>query len=349
LVERIGEAGSTAPDHGAAMDQVAEQLADAGYDLREATDLTAIGHRIVHGGERFTAATVIDAGVLAAIRDLVPLAPLHNPGGIAGIEAMRAIRPDVPHVAVFDTAFHHGLPPRAATYALPAELAREHQIRRYGFHGTSYAWVSARAAEVLGRPLAGLAMIVLHLGNGASAAAILGGKPVDTSMGLTPLEGLVMGTRSGDVDPAVVFHLHRVAGLDPGEAETLLTAKSGLLGLCGDNDVREVTRRADEGDPDAILALDVYCYRIRKYVGAYLAAMGRLDAVVFTAGVGEHSARIRAQSLAGLEGLGITIHHGHNEQHRTVISASGSPVTVLVVPTDEELEIAREALAALGR
>ncbi|MDQ1658135.1 MAG: acetate kinase, partial [Cryptosporangiaceae bacterium] len=253
LVERIGEAGSTAPDHGAAMDQVAEQLADGGYDLREATDLTAVGHRIVHGGERFTAATVIDAGVLAAIRDLVPLAPLHNPGGIAGIEAMRAIRPDVPHVAVFDTAFHHGLPARAATYALPTGLAREHQIRRYGFHGTSYAWVSARAAEVLGRPLAGLAMIVLHLGNGASAAAILGGKPVDTSMGLTPLEGLVMGTRSGDVDPAVVFHLHRVAGLDPGDVETVLTAKSGLLGLCGDNDVREVTRRADEGDPDAIL------------------------------------------------------------------------------------------------
>jgi acetate kinase len=350
LIERVGEPGSGVADHDAAVHRVVDQLREAGHDLSRAGTLDAVGHRVVHGGERFVAPTLVDDEVVAAIRALVPLAPLHNPANLAGIEALRRLQPDVPHVAVFDTAFHRTLPPRAWTYALPPEVARKHGVRRYGFHGTSFPGVTRRAAALLGRRLEDLALVVLHLGNGCSAAAVLGGRSVDTSMGLSPLEGLVMGTRSGDIDPTVVFHLHRVAGIPYDQIEVLLNRDSGLKGLCGDNDVREVVRRADSGDEDARLALEVYCYRIRKYVGAYYAALGRLDAVVFTAGVGENAPSIRAQALDGLERLGIRVDPARNQaasRDPRVLSPDGAEVAVLAVPTDEELEIGQQALAVV--
>ena len=348
VIERVGEPGSDVPDHDAAVHRVLDELGAAGHDVTRPGGLGAVGHRVVHGGERFVEPTLIDDDVVAAIGELVPLAPLHNPGNLAGIAALRRMQPDVAHVAVFDTAFHRTLPRRASTYALPPDLAHRYGIRRYGFHGTSYSWVARGAAKVLGRPLEDLAMVILHLGNGASVAAVQGGQSVDTSMGLTPLEGLVMGTRSGDLDPAIGFHLHRVAGMPYDDIEALYTKESGLKGLCGDNDMREVVRRANAGDDAAALALEVYCYRIRKYVGAYYAAMGRLDAVVFTAGVGENTPRVRAQALNGLERLGIAIdpvlNNGGRREPR-LISRDDSSIAVLVVPTDEEMEIARQVIA----
>jgi acetate kinase len=351
VVERIGEPGSDVADHDAAVRRVVADLRAAGCDMAQPGALDAVGHRVVHGGARFVAPTIVDDDVIAVIETLVPLAPLHNPGNLAGIAALRRLRPELPHVAVFDTAFHRTLPRYASSYALPPELTERHGVRRYGFHGTSFSWVSGRAAELLGRPLEELAMVVLHLGNGASAAAVLGGASIDTSMGLTPLEGLVMGTRCGDLDPAIPFHLHRVAGMPYDDIETLFTKRAGLKGLCGDNDVREVLRRAEAGDDSAQLALEVYCYRIRKYVGAYYAAMGRLDAVVFTAGVGENAARVRAQALQGLEALGVAVDPARNAgraRDARVISPADSPVAVLVVPTDEEMEIARQVLAVVS-
>ncbi|MEV4516455.1 acetate kinase [Dactylosporangium sp. NPDC049525] len=336
-VERIGEPGGV-PDHGAALAQILGGLDAAG--------ITAVGHRIVHGGARFTAPAVADDAMLDVLRELTPLAPLHNPGGIAGIEAARAALPDVPHVAVFDTAFHATLPAAARTYALDRDLASRHGIRRYGFHGTSCDIVSRRAAELLGRPLDSLNLIVLHLGNGASATAVRGGRSVETSMGLTPLEGLVMGTRSGDVDPAVLSYLHRAAGLDFAAAEEQLQRHGGLKGLAGANDMRTVLERRAAGDPDAALAFDVYCHRLKKYVGAYHAVLGRLDAIVFTAGVGEHAAPVRAAALDGLSEWGITVDPDRNAAHAPVISPEGARVAVCVVPTDEELAIAEQVQAA---
>jgi acetate kinase len=335
------------PDHAAALDAVLAAFAEHGPDL--ATDLVAVGHRVVHGGDRFSDPTVVDDDVLRAVDGLAELAPLHNPACATGIRAARERLPGVPHVAVFDTAFHRDLPARAATYAVPAEWRERFGVRRYGFHGTSHAYVSRRVAALLGRPVAELATIVLHLGNGASACAVDGGRSIDTSMGLTPLPGLVMGTRSGDVDPALPEYLHRVAGLAPDDVHDRLNHESGLLALAGAADVREVTDRAGRGEAGARLALDVYCYRIRCYVGAYYAALGRLDAIAFTAGVGENSAPVRERSLAGLERLGIAVdvernRAGHGER---VISPAGAAVTVLVVPTDEELEIARQAAGVL--
>jgi acetate kinase len=331
IVERIGEPSGSAPDHGAAVEWVLDRLSGVG----------AVGHRIVHGGTRFRAPVLVDDAVLSAIRSLSELAPLHNPVGVAGIEAARRALPGVPQVAVFDTAFHATLPEAAATYALDREVAQRYGIRRYGFHGISVGWVVGGTARLLGRPLNELNVIVLHLGNGASATAVAGGRSVETSMGLTPLEGLVMGTRTGDLDPAVAFHLGR-AGLDPSGIEDLYLHRSGLAGLCGDNDVRQVVAREAAGDPDARLALDVYCHRIRKYVGAYHAVLGRLDAITFTAGVGEHSAVVRARSLAGLEPLGIAVdpdRNGTGEPAR-IVSPDGARVAVCVVPTDEEHAIA---------
>ncbi|GGM08641.1 acetate/propionate family kinase [Dactylosporangium sucinum] len=342
LVERIGEPGGV-PDHTAALTQVLERVDGAG--------VTAVGHRVVHGGERFRAPTLVDDAVLDELRSLVPLAPLHNPGGIIGIEAARAALPDVPHVAVFDTAFHATLPPAAATYALDRELAARHGIRRYGFHGTSCAFVAGRTADLLGRDVTELNQIVLHLGNGASVTAIAGGRSVETSMGLTPLEGLVMGTRSGDVDPAIPGFLHRVAGLDFAGVDEILLRRSGLLGLAGVNDMRTVLSRREAGDEAAVLAFDVYCHRIRKYVGAYHAVLGRLDAIVFTAGVGEHAAPVRAASLAGLSGWGIEVDEARNAApsgEARLISPEGAPVAVCVVPTDEELSIAEQVTTLLS-
>jgi len=281
--------------------------------------------------------------VLTSIRDLSVLAPLHNPVNVDGIEvAMRAL-PDLPHVAVFDTAFHATLPPRAFTYAVP----RAWGVRRYGFHGTSHAYVSREAARLLGQAPEDVDVIVLHLGNGASASAVQKGRSIDTSMGLTPLEGLVMGTRSGDVDPALILHLRRTHNLSTDEIDAILNSRSGLLALAGDNDMRAVHRRIADGDGAAELALDVYCYRIKKYVGAYLATLGGADAIAFTAGVGENDPVVRAQSLAGLERLGIEIDEQRNRAGGPRISADGSAVSVLVVPTDEELEMAVQAVAVV--
>jgi acetate kinase len=285
---------------------------------------------------------------VARIDSLTPLAPLHNPAAVTGLEVARTLLPDVPQVAVFDTAFHATIPPEGVTWAIDAELAAKWQIRRYGFHGTSHAYVARRTAEILGKPLEDTNVITLHLGNGASATAVRGGRSVATSMGLSPLDGLVMGTRSGAIDPTVIFHLHRVAGLPIDEIESSLTRHGGLLGLCGDNDMRVVTDRVVAGDPIATRAFDVYLRRLRECVGAYLAVLGRVDAITFTAGVGEHSPMVRTGSLSGLEPLGIEIDPARNEAGDEIISTDGSRTAVLVVATEEELEIANQARTALG-
>ena len=318
-----------------------------GPSLRE-TDVVAVGHRVVHGGDQFAEPTLIDDAVVAAVSALVPLAPLHNPANLEGIEVCRKLLPDVPQVAVFDTAYHQTMPPVAHTYAVPAAWRTDHGIRRYGFHGTSHRFVAREAAALLGRDLRHTNLVVLHLGNGASATAVRAGVSVDTSMGLTPLEGLVMGTRSGDVDPAIHAHLHRELGWSLDDIDHALNHDSGLKGLCGHNDSREVEQLRAAGDAAATLAFDVSCYRIRKYVGAYYAVLGRVDAVVFTGGIGERSPETRAAALAGLERLGINVDDGRNIRPidgPTVVSPDASDVAVLVVPTDEEWEIARQAFS----
>ncbi len=339
--ERVEDAG----------DAVRTVVRDLEGDLRRAGDVVAVGHRVVHGGDRFTAPTVVDDDVLAAIDELAALAPLHNPAAAAGIRAARAALPGVPQVAVFDTAFHATLPPAARTYAVPAPWRERYGVRKYGFHGTNYAHVTREAARLLGRDPEAVNLVALHLGNGASACAIRGGVSVDTSMGLTPLAGLVMGTRSGDLDPSVPGYLARVAGLAPEEVDDALEHASGLRGLTGASDMRDVLRRRADGDPDAALAVETYCYRIRSYVGAYHAVLGRLDAVVFTGGVGEHASPVRAESLAGLETWGIAVDPGRNDtgtSEARFVSPDGAAVAVIVVPADEELEIGRQALAAVG-
>jgi acetate kinase len=343
LLERVGEPGSGIPDHEAGMRQV---LATLGTDR----EIAAVGHRVVHGGSLFTSATLITDEVVHQIEELNELAPLHNPPNLLGIRAARAALPDVPHVAVFDTAFHHTLPESAFTYAIEAELAKKHGVRRYGFHGTSHKYVSEQAALFLDRPLAELKTIVLHLGNGASVCAVDGGVSVETSMGMTPLEGLVMGTRSGDIDPAALIHLHRVAGLDFDQLDDLLNRHSGLLGMTGTGDMRDVHDAAVAGDAAAELALAVYAHRIRGYIGNYAAQLGGLDALVFTAGVGENGVHLRARVLAGLEFLGISVDPARNaspSKQARYVSPEGSPVAVLVIPTNEELEIARQTVAAV--
>jgi acetate kinase len=293
---------------------------------------------------------VVDDEVAAAIRSLIPLAPLHNPSNLLGIEAARIRFPGIPQVAVFDTAFHQTLPPAAYRYAVPRELYDEHQVRRYGFHGTSHAHIAREAAHYLGHPPGELNLITLHLGNGASAAAIRGGKSIDTSMGMTPLEGLVMGTRSGDLDPAIPFYLIRQLALPPEKVESLLNKESGLKGVCGFSDMREIQQRAGEGDERAGLAFEMFCYRVRKYIGAYLAVLGRLDAIVFTGGIGENSGPVRRAVCDGLRHLGITVDEGKNGAvggKTWEIQADGAPVRVLVVRTNEELEIALQAEAVV--
>ncbi|MEV4570271.1 acetate kinase [Nonomuraea sp. NPDC049419] len=324
------------PDHGEGLAAVLAAFSSAGPEL----DPVAVGHRVVHGGTRFGDAVLVDDEVIAAIEELAPLAPLHNPVNLTGIRLAQKVFPEVPQVAVFDTAFHRTLPPEAYTYAVP----REWGVRRFGFHGTSCAYVSRRAAALLGRDDPNL--IVLHLGNGAGATAVEGGRSVDTSMGLTPLEGLVMGTRSGDVDPALAGYLARAEGLDAEQVEHALSHRGGLLALAGSSDMREV--RARSGDEDARLALAVYTRRIRKYVGAYYALLGRVDAVVFTGGVGENDPATRAESLTGLTRLGITLDPARNEaasHEERAVSPDGAEVAVLVIPTDEEGEIAHQTLA----
>jgi acetate kinase len=362
LVERIGDetghskhttAGATSEldlpikNHSQGFQVMLDAFATNGPSLTEHPPV-AVGHRVVHGGKRFFEATIVTDLVKINIEDLADLAPLHNPANLQGINAAQKAFPDVPHVAVFDTAFHSTLSPAAYTYAIDKTLADQHRIRRYGFHGTSHKFVSEAAAEFLGRPLDDTKTIVLHLGNGASACAVSDGRSVETSMGMTPLEGLVMGTRSGDIDPAVLFHLHRKTQMTFDELDTLLNRGSGILGLSGRGDMRDMIAAAQSGDADAQAALDVYLHRLKHYVGAYAALLGRLDVIVFTAGVGENTPLIRAGALAGLGILGIEIDEGRNESSERgprLISTDASRVAVLVIPTNEELEIARQTLA----
>jgi acetate kinase len=353
-VKHTGPDGDTVleqpvPDHEAGMKLVLGLFAEHGPQIDE-TQLAAIGHRIVQGGSIFAGPAVINDEVQQQITDLSPLAPLHNPAHVAGIVAARHAFPTVPHVAVFDTSFHQTLPPAAYTYAIDRELAAKYSIRRYGAHGTSHMFVSRAAAEFLGKDPADLNIIVLHLGNGASATAVRGGVSVETSMGLTPLEGLVMGTRSGDIDPAVLFHLARQADMSTDDLDDLLNRRSGMLGLSGYTDMRDVHDAVAAGDENARTALEVYYHRIKGYVGNYYAQLGHVDAVVFTAGIGENDDIVRMGSLTGLERLGIAVDPARNAGRikvPTVISPDGSEVTVLVYPTNEELEIARQAVATI--
>ncbi len=371
LLERIGESDSrlkhqastadgerqelewTGPvsDHQAAMKRIGEAFGESDESAKM-RDLYGFGHRVVHGGEMFKEPTLIDDAVIDAINTQSSLAPLHNPANVAGIEVARARFPQVPQVAVFDTAFHQSIPPHAYHYALPYELYVEHHVRRYGFHGTSHRYVATETARHLGRPIDELNLIVLHLGNGASVTAIEGGKSVDTSMGLTPLEGLVMGTRSGDIDPAIIFFLARATGRSNDEIENLLNKESGIKGFCGVSDMREVLELAESGDEQAQLAIDAYAYRIKKYIGAYFAVLGHVDAVVFTAGIGENAWPIREAAGAGLSNLGIDIDPALNRsvsREPRQIQTPESPVKVLVIPTDEELQIALETVEAIRR
>ncbi|MFN8227384.1 MAG: acetate kinase [Mycobacterium sp.] len=337
-------------DHDDALRLTFEMFAEAGGHL-ETLGLVAVGHRVVHGGREFYRPTVIDDALIARLNELAPLAPLHNPPGVLGIEVARRILPDLPHIAVFDTAFFHDLPAAAATYAIDRETAEAWGVRRYGFHGTSHQYVSERAAEFLGADPAGISQIVLHLGNGASASAIVGGRPVDTSMGMTPMEGLVMGTRSGDVDPGIIFYLARTAAMATEDIENMLNRRSGVYGLAGHNDFRELHKLIESGDAAARLAYDVYIHRLRKYIGAYLAVLGNTDVISFTAGVGENDATVRRDALTGLAPLGIELDEHLNEspgKGPRVISAENSPITVLVMPTNEELAIARACVDVLA-
>jgi acetate kinase len=336
-------------DHGAALTTLREQFAAHGPDLDE-VGISAVGHRVVHGGPDFSDPVIIDDGLLAEIEALSPLAPLHNPAAVAGIRAARD-RFAVPHVAVFDTAFFAGLPEAARTYAIRAELAAEHKINKYGFHGTSHEYVSRRAATELGRSVEDLNTVIFHLGNGASVSAVRGGRAIETSMGLTPLQGLVMGTRSGDIDPSIYMFLHDVAGMSISEIDTELNKLSGLKGLCGDNDFRVIEDRINHGDAAAKRALDVYAHRLRHYLGGYAFALGRLDLVVFTAGVGENSGLVRAAATTGLEHFGLRLDQERNavrSKQARIISTDASPVTIMVVPTNEELAIARKAQKLVG-
>ncbi|WP_319448138.1 MULTISPECIES: acetate kinase [unclassified Mycobacterium] len=348
IVERIGDDGGPA-DHEAALRAAFVALAEAGCEL-EALDLVAVGHRVVHGGPDLYRPTIVDDALIATLERVSPLAPLHNPPAILGIEVARKVLPEVPHVAVFDTAYFHDLPAAAATYAIDRDLAAQWHIRRYGFHGTSHQYVSEQAAAFLGVPTESLSQIVLHLGNGASASAIVGGRPIDTSMGLTPMEGLVMGTRSGDLDPGIITYLWRTAGMSVEEIESMLNRNSGVLGLGGEIDFRVLHQRIDAGDEAAQLAYEVYIHRLRKYIGAYMALLGNTDVITFTAGVGENDAAVRRDALIGLAPLGIEL-----DEHLNTSPARGprritvdmSPVTVLVIPTDEELAIARACTGAV--
>lgn len=350
IVERIGEESSPVPDHDAALRRAFDMLAGDGVDLNTA-GLVAVGHWVVHGGNTFYRPTVLDDAVIARLHELSELAPLHNPPALQGIEVARRLLPDIAHVAVFDTGFFHDLPPAAATYAIDRELADRWQIRRYGFHGTSHRYVSEQAAAFLDRPLRGLKQIVLHLGNGCSASAIAGTRPLDTSMGLTPLEGLVMGTRSGDIDPSIVSYLCHTAGMGVDDVESMLNHRSGVVGLSGVRDFRRLRELIESGDGAAQLAYSVFTHRLRKYIGAYLAVLGHTDVISFTAGIGENDAAVRRDAVSGMEELGIVLDERRNlagGKGARQISADDSPITVLVVPTNEELAIARDCVRVLG-
>ncbi len=368
LVERIGEATGRIkhknapdsaretetvrelpiPDHKTGMGLVAELLTEPGKGVVKATsDIDAVGHRIVQGAAYFSAPTLVDDAVLAKIKEVAPLAPLHNPGHIVGIEESRKLFPGIPQVVVFDTAFHQTMPPEAYTYALPYEYYSELKVRRYGFHGTSHFYVAKETAKLLGKPLQECNIITLHLGNGCSMAAVRQGKCVDTSMGLTPLAGLMMGTRCGDIDPAILPFLASQKDLSIQEMDHVMNKQSGLKGVCGFNDMRDVHAAREKGDARAQLAFDMFCYRIKHYIGAYYAVLGNVDALAFTAGIGENDEHVREKSCEGLEALGIAIDSAVNLKRAKGardLSKSGSRVKVFVVPTNEELEIATQVM-----
>ena len=362
LVERIGDVQGAiihkvdgakhvleepVPDHGFGLSEVLRLFDEHGPRLAEA-NIVAVGHRVVQGGKFFNGPALLTDEVVATIEELVPLGPLHNPAHLKGIEVARELMSDIPQVAVFDTAFFQDLPEEAARYGLNREVADRYSIRRYGAHGTSHQYVSGEISKRLGRD--DLKQIVLHLGNGASVSAVVGSRAVETSMGLTPLEGLVMGGRTGDIDPAAVFHLVRVAGMSIDEIDHLFNRESGMKGLTGESDMREVTRMMDEGNQDAIDAMNIYLHRLTKYVGAYTAVMGGLDAITFTAGIGENDARLRAALCERLAYLGIVIDAEANARRSdepVTISTPESAVVVTVLPTNEELAIARQALTLI--
>jgi len=336
-------------DHKEGFQWITDVSEDTGL-TKQLKELFGIGHRVVHGGEIFHEPTVINEKVIAAIREMVPLAPLHNPANLVAIEAALKAYPDVPQVAVFDTAFHQTMPPHAFHYAVPYELYNKYNVRRYGFHGTSHQFVSRQAAAYLGRPLKELDLITLHLGNGASAAAVKGGRSIDTSMGLTPLEGLIMGTRCGDIDPSLPFYIAQRSGMSMNDIDKMLNKESGLKGICGANDMREIISRAEENDVLAALSLDMFCYRIKKYIGAYYAVLGGTDAVIFTGGIGENAALVRKKCCEGLDGLGVSIDTEKNNSpsgEAREINRSASPVKVLVIPANEELEIAVQTVETI--
>lgn len=335
------------PNHKEAVEKVLEILTspDLGV-IHSMMEIDAVGHRVVHGGEKFSSSVIINPSVKAAIRVCASLAPLHNPANMVGIEACEAAMPGVPQVAVFDTAFHQTMPPEAYLYALPYEIYEEYRIRRYGFHGTSHRYVAERAAQMLGRPLEDLRIVTCHLGNGSSIAAIKNGQSIDTSMGLTPLAGICMGTRCGDIDPAIVTILMEKEGLDMKGVDNLMNKKSGVAGVSGvSSDFRDLYAASREGNKRAKMALDMFIYQCKKYIGAYTAAMGGIDAIVFTAGIGENTPEMRESVIDGLSYLGANIDPLKNNGLRgkeADITSDGSSVRVLVVPTNEELAIARE-------
>jgi len=363
LVEKIGEDSSRLvcrmngqevivarpiQDHDAGLRLIVEALTDSEHGgISDVSAIGAIGHRVVHAGEAFAAPVLLRDEVVQALEDHVELAPLHNPPNLLGIKVAREVFPDVPQAGVFDTAFHQTMPPKAYIYPVPYEYYTEHRVRRYGFHGTSHRYVSERAAVMLDRPLGETNVITAHLGNGASIAAIEGGRSVDTSMGMTPLEGLVMGTRCGDIDPALMPYLARVTGQSMAEIDKTLNKKSGVLGLSGlSNDMRTLAKAADEGHERAKLALSIYCYRLKKYIGAYTAVLGRVDALVFTGGIGENQSSLRAKAVEGMGLMGFEIDAGRNDATRAVeadIATESSRSRILVIPTNEEVMIARQA------
>ncbi|MBV7433132.1 acetate/propionate family kinase [Dermabacteraceae bacterium P13077] len=365
LVERIGlemgafsiksggekkEFTAPVPNHEVGMQKVEEAFEAVGISLTDGS-ITAVGHRVVQGGSVFEHATLIDDEVRDQIHDLGKLAPLHNYAAVDGINGARKLLPNVPHVAVFDTSFFYGLPASSRNYGINKEVAQEFSVYRYGAHGTSHQYVSQEVASYLGKDVSDLRTIVLHLGNGASVSAVKNGQPIDTSMGLTPLEGLVMGTRSGDIDPSVYVHLFRQAGMSPEDVDTLLNKKSGMMGLCGYSDFRDIEAQINEGNEEAKVAMDIYVHRLKKYIGSYSFLMGGVDVIAFTAGIGENADIVRKAALEGLSEFGIVLDEEKNRLRTgepQVISAQESKVTVLVFPTNEELAIARQTLEVTG-